>query len=237
MALRHAEGGLTTFKIGAGGCEIFLSCPPYFADLLTLTLTGWQVGPAPLSSERNIEITQDKDGFRICSAQIGLDDRHSDLVDALNVLFIALARHYAQTRATMVMLHCAAFITPKGETTLVIGSRKMGKSFLTWQVACRGGTVLADDILLWNQKDAVFECLGLPIRLRRPVPWDGDKEELKKGIIAGKNLAYTVKTFRPIAPAGHMFVPDEILMAKSVGDFKPVPLAQIRPVLMASRIT
>lgn len=236
MALTGVHDAVAFYNVQAGGCCITLSCPPFFGDLLLVTLTGWQVQPADKINYPDITIVKESKGFRILSARFDTDVRYSDLVDVLNVLYIALVRLYALSKPNKTLLHCAAFITPEAVTTLAIGPKKMGKSFLTWQTACRGGTVLSDDILLWDQQAAQFECLGLPIRLRRPVHWDGKLEDLKKGIIAGKRLAYTVNSFMPIAPVGHVFCPDEILLAEEIGVFRPVPLAKIWPLLLGSRI-
>ena len=225
------------YQLRASGCEIQFSCPPFFARLLSATLSGWELEQVRIENNSDVTITFEDGVFRIASERLGVVSGYPDLVDALNVLFNALAKIYWQHISTKAMIHCAAFVTDSGVSTLVLGSKKVGKSSLTWRHACCGGTVLADDILLWEQLTGEFECLGLPVRLRRPVRWYGNAQLVKKGVIAGKHLAYTRNSIIAVAPAGHVFIPDEILVAKSVGVFEPIPLTKIKSVLLDSRIS
>lgn len=205
--------------------------------ILSATLSGWRVELLQNQQPLDLSVTFEDNRFEIVSDSLDLATGYSDLVDTLNVVLIALARLYTKFRSDKLMIHCAAFISNNGLSTLVLGAKKSGKSSLTWQSACEGGTVLADDILLWNERAGNFECLGMPVRLRRPVLWNGEPEALKKGIIAGKRLAYTRNSIISIAPVGYIFVPDEILGAKSVGVFEPIPVLKIKHALQEARIS
>lgn len=226
----------SSYQLSAGGCETYISCPAFFAKLLSVTLSGWRVVLSATQQSPDLSVTFEDNHFEIVSDSLDLATGYSDLVDTLNVVLIALARLYAKFRSDKAMIHCAAFISDNGLSTLVLGGKKSGKSSLTWQTACAGGTVLADDILLWDEREGNFECLGMPVRLRRPVQWNGEPEALKKGIIAGKRLAYTRNSIISIAPVGYIFVPDEILGAESVGVFKPIPVLKIKHALQEARI-
>lgn len=237
MALSGVAQSVERYQLRSSGGEIQVSCPPLFARLLSATLSGWEIERARIEKKPDVTITFSDGVFRVASERLGIVSRYSDLMDVLNVLFNILAKIYWQRISTKTMIHCAAFVTDSGVSTLVLGSKKVGKSSLTWKSACYGGTVLADDILLWDQLTGEFECLGLPVRLRRPVRWHGNAGLVKKGVIAGKHLAYTRNSIIAIAPAGYVFIPEEILFAKSVGVFKPIPLTKIKRMLLDSRIS
>ena len=237
MALSKPVQLNSSYELSAGGCETYISCPTFFAKLLSVTLSGWRVVLSATQQPPDLSVTFEDNRFEIVSDSLDLATRYSDLVDTLNVVLIALARLYTKFRSYKAMIHCAAFISNNGLSTLVLGGKKSGKSSLTWQSACAGGTVLADDILLWNERAGNFECLGMPVRLRRPVQWNGEPEALKKGIIAGKRLAYTRNSIISIAPVGYSFVPDEILGAESFGVFKPIPVLKIKQALQEARIS
>lgn len=236
MALSRPVQLNSSYQLSAGGCETYISCPAFFAKLLSVTLSGWRVLLSATQQPPDLSVTFEDNRFEIVSDSLDLATRYSDLLDTLNVVLIALARLYTKFRSDKAMIHCAAFISNNGLSTLVLGGKKSGKSSLTWQSACAGGTVLADDILLWNERAGNFECLGMPVRLRRPVQWNGGPEGLKKGIIAGKRLAYTRNSVISISPVGYIFVPDEILGAKSVGVFEPIPVLKIKQALQEARI-
>lgn len=237
MALSKPVRLNNCYQLSAGGCKIYISCPAFFAKLLSATLSGWRVELLQTQQPPDLSVTFEDNRFEIISDSLDLATGYSDLVDTLNVVLIALAQLYAKCRVDKAMIHCAAFITNHGLSTLVLGGKKSGKSSLTWKSACSGGTVLADDILLWDEREGNFECLGMPVRLRRPVQWNGEQEALKKGIIAGKRLAYTHNSIISIAPVGYIFVPDEILGAESVGAFKPIPVLKIKHALQEARIS
>ena len=237
MALSRPVQLNSSYQLSAGGCETYISCPTFFVKLLSVTLSGWRVVLSATKHPPDLSVTFDDNHFEIVSDSLDLATGYSDLVDTLNVVLIALAGLYAKFRSDKAMIHCAAFISNNGLSTLVLGGKKSGKSSLTWQSACSGGTVLADDILLWNERAGNFECLGMPVRLRRPVQWNGEPEALKKGILAGKRLAYTRNSIISIAPVGYIFVPDEILGAESVGVFKPIPVLKIKHALQEARIS
>lgn len=237
MALSKPVRLNNSYQLSAGGCKIYISCPAFFAKLLSATLSGWRVELLQTQQRPDLSVAFEDKRFAIVSGRLDLKTEYSDLVDTLNIVLIALARLYTKFRVGKAMIHCAAFITNHGLSTLILGTKKAGKSSLTWQTACAGGTVLADDILLWDEREGNFECLGMPVRLRRPVQWNGEPEALKKGIIAGKRLAYTRNSIISIAPVGYIFVPDEILGAESLGVFKPIPVLKIKHALQEARIS
>lgn len=236
MALSRIVQLTESYQLSAGGCEIYLSCPAFFAKLLSATLSGWKVELSKTQHQSELSISFEDNSYTVASEHLNLASHYSDLVDTLNIVLIALARLYTKFRPNKAMIHCAAFITRDGLSTLVLGNKKAGKSSLTWQTACGAGTVLADDLLLWDEAVGKFECLGMPVRLRRPVQWYGEPEVLKKYIIAGRRLAYTRNSMIAIAPVGHVFIPDEILTAESVGVFKPIPVRKIKHALQEARI-
>lgn len=237
MALSKPVQLNSSYQLSAGGCETYISCPAFFAKLLSATLSGWRVDLLQTEQPPDLSVAFEDNRFEIVSGRLDLATGYYDLVDTLNVALIALARLYTKFRLDKAMIHCAAFIANNGLSTLVLGGKKSGKSSLTWKSACAGGTVLADDILLWDERAGNFECLGMPVRLRRPVQCNGEPEALKKGILAGKRLAYTRNSIISIAPVGYIFVPDEILGAESVGVFKPIPVLKIKHALQEARIS
>jgi hypothetical protein len=85
------------------------------------------------------------------------------------------------------------------------------------------GSHIHDDLLLWDRRKNRFICLGLPLRMRRPLPkLDTD---LGQRFIAGKSIAYSRRDAFDIAPAGFAFFPDEIVELTPTP--APVPLTQL----------
>lgn len=186
----------------APALAVSLPCtlPPELTQLLGRTLAGWEVVPRGEAAPSEITVTWSGAGYRIDAAAYPSDKGYSDLVDCLNEVLIALA--FAVTRADPArqLIHCAGFVR-EGHGHAILGTRKAGKSLLVAREAACGAQVFADDLMLWSER-GTFTALGLPVRLRRPVPEDILAALGHHAMIPGARTCYLSPAATALAPAG-----------------------------------
>jgi hypothetical protein len=229
------ENARVAHKLGYGGFSVIIECPDFLGLLLRETLSGWRNESMPAAATSG-DITVDYDGARffIACPAISFSRDYSDVIDALNTVFLCLAYLGLRHWPDKILLHCAAY---RNESTrIAFGAKKTGKSTLITQAAMRGETVLADDLLFWNQAQNRFEALGLPLRLRRPIDPALVAAGIGEKLFIGRSLAYSKRGAFAIAPAGTTFFPDDILEAKEFGEFKPIPLSDVLASIQKHRI-
>ena len=217
----ETQYGITSFTLEGIGQKFSIISPLFFRDLLAQTLTGWHVSSIAKSGSADIQVGWENDQFFIESNLVKSVPKRVDLIDVLNEFFLSLA--YLTTAKTegAQLIHCAAF-NVHGRQSIIFGKKNSGKSSLTFEKARVGAEILADDMLVWLPRSATFTCIGLPLRMRRPVIGLEGTEEEKKWFIAGKQIAYAQKDAFRIASAGYSFVPDKIYRLEN-RSLSPVP--------------
>jgi hypothetical protein len=125
-----------------------------------------------------------------------------DLIDTLNEVFLTISYLLWAQNPKASLIHCGAYQL-NGQNNILLGSKKAGKSSLVQSLAQKNAVILADDLLLWLPWKAKFISIGLPLRMRRPIPVSLFTE--KKNYLCGKNIVYFInKTFN-CADAGFEF--------------------------------
>lgn len=196
------------FRLEGLGQSHLIKIPMFFVKLLDQTLTGWNLNQC--AEAKRPEISLDFNGFEfvITSTLIKSVPVRTDLVDALNEFLLSLAYLTTAKISGARLLHCGAY-SQDGLNIVVVGDKNAGKSSLVFEKAKGGGTILADDLLVWMPSLAQVMCMGLPLRMRRPVfGLRGSSFENK--FVAGKQIAYAEKTVFKVAEAGFCFTPDKI---------------------------
>lgn len=191
------------------GVSITVQAPLFFRDLLEQTLTGWEISIFDTPNRPRIMVLFENGRFTIKTDLIKPVPSRSDLIDTLNEFFLCLAYLSVTKIKGAKLLHCAAFNEDK-KNVVVFGKKNAGKSSLVLSKAQAGATILADDLLIWLPKSATVKCVGLPIRMRRPVVGLNKTSSDKPQFIAGKQIAYAQKNVFKIAGAGDAFTPDTI---------------------------
>ena len=215
-------GTIRTAQLKGGDFCLYLRCPAPFLQLIETCLTGWQIVEATNPPRLDIIVTKSDAVLKISGRTQTIINHSPDPIDALNYLCLDLAYCCAAQSSNAALLHCAAFGT-KGATQIAFGKKGVGKSTLSFHHAYRGDRIFADDLLLWDRSKNRFICLGLPLRMRRPLPkLDTDPGQR---FIAGKSIAYSRRDAFDIAPAGFAFFPDEIVELTPTPE--PVPLTQV----------
>ncbi len=199
----------TPFEIYGMERTIKVFAPTFFHDLVNQTLTGWKVTPLRSANTYDIIISVKDRAFVI---QTNLSKRipaQTDLIDALNEFFLCLAYLVTAKTHGAQLLHCAAYTKAK-QNVVVFGKKKAGKSSLVFEKAQSGETILADDLLIWLPKLAKVMCIGLPLRMRRPVRGLNAIKPATPQFIAGRKTAYAQKDAFKVGEAGLSFTPDKI---------------------------
>lgn len=191
------------------GVSITVQAPLFFHDLLKQTLAGWKIINLNTPNRPMIMVLFEDSRFIIETDLIKPAPARSDLIDTLNEFFLCLAYLSVTKIKGAKLLHCAAFNEDK-KNVVVFGKKNAGKSSLVLSKAQAGATILADDLLIWLPKSATVKCVGLPIRMRRPVVGLNKTSSDKPQFIAGKQIAYAQKNVFKIAGAGDAFTPDTI---------------------------
>ena len=206
------------------GVSITVQSPLFFRDLLEQTLTGWEISILDTPNRPRIMVLFENGRFNIKTDLIKPVPSRSDLIDTLNEFFLCLAYLSVTRIKGAKLLHCAAFNEDK-KNVVVFGKKNAGKSSLVLSKAQAGATILADDLLIWLPKSATVMCVGLPIRMRRPVVGLNKTSSDKPQFIAGKQIAYAQKDVFEIAGAGDAFTPDTICELAD-HEMTPVPFRQ-----------
>lgn len=214
-----------TFRLSGAGADVVIASPKFFAALLNETLTGWTF---EITSEPKIDVwlTYSADRYAIDSIVQRKPLFYDDLMDALNETFLSICYIVASQISNAVLIHSAAY--QRGEAiTLLVGEKGSGKSIQTANRAIDGCQIFADDLVLYSPKEGQFEALGLPIRLRRPIPQDLIALANKNMMIPGKRIAYSRTGIFNIAPAGEKFTVTKLVEISVGGSCKQVPLLSI----------
>ena len=224
MALISAsEKDFTRYCLGFKDVATTVECPQFMGLLLRGTLSGWSNKHAlQAASDPDVNVHYDGKRFYINCSVLDISRDYSDIIDALNTVFLCLAYLCLRHWPNKLLLHCAAYQDQK--SLIAFGPKKSGKSTLVTSAAMRGNTILADDLLFWDQKRNCFETIGLPLRLRRPISKTFIAGGIGEKLIVGRSLAYSKLDAFKVAPAGTSFFPDDILEAKELGQFLPIPL-------------
>ena len=206
MTYDHSEN--TSIILEAINQNLTVSVPKIFTDLLNCTLTGWSLLPNTNSKQADITVTHHNNQFIFETILAKSVPSHTDLIDTLNELFLCIAYIVTNKIRGAKLLHCAAF-KDNDENVIIFGRKKAGKSSLALKKVQSDAILFADDLLLWIPRSAQFICLGLPIRMRRPI--HNINENIPQ-FIAGKQTAYAHKNAFRVAEAGFTFTPDQILL-------------------------
>lgn len=191
--------------------------------LLSGTLSGWHnKNGLQTDTDPDVSVKYNGKRFYINCSVLDISKDYSDVIDALNTVFLCLAYLCLRYWPRKLLLHCAAYQDQK--SFIVFGPKKSGKSTLVTSAAMRGDTILADDLLFWDKERNCFETIGLPLRLRRPICKTFIAGGIGEKLIIGRNLAYSKLDAFKVAPAGTSFFPDDVLEAKELGQFLPIPL-------------
>lgn len=91
------------------------------------------------------------------------------LVGTLSTFFVDLVEAYVRSDPARMCLHCAAVEIDEGLVVFPAASRA-GKSTLTARLAAGGHHVFTDDLLVLDPQAEAGMALGIPPRLRLPLP-------------------------------------------------------------------
>ena len=206
------------------GVSITAQAPFFFRGLLGQTLTGWKITSLDTPNRPSMMVLFENGRFAIKADLTRPVPSRIDLIDTLNEFFLCLAYLSVTKIKGAKLLHCAAFNEDK-KNVVVFGKKNAGKSSVVLSKAQAGATILADDLLIWLPKSAKLMCVGLPIRMRRPVVGLNQTSSDKPQFIAGKQIAYAQKDVFKIAGAGDAFTPDTICELAE-HEMTPVPFRQ-----------
>lgn len=191
------------------GLNITVSAPLFFFQLLQQTLNGWEGVSVLFCEEPDIDVQTKGDQFILKTVLERSVPARKDIIDILNEFFLCLAYLMTAKIEVAKLVHCAAFSQDE-KKIVIFGNKKAGKSSKVFEHAEAGAEILADDLLVWLPKRAEFMCIGLPLRMRRPVLGLDQIGSEKKRFIAGRQTAYAHKDAFFVRPAGWSFVPDKI---------------------------
>lgn len=189
-------------------CNVLIKAPDIIHKLLSLTLSGWTYKKLIVNDYFELNVSLQNSKYHIISNLAYVPTPRSDLVDTLNEIFLCLCYMLTAKNRDSLLIHCAAFYE-NDRNSVILASKKSGKSTLVLDKSQQGFSILADDLAIWFPTQGELMCLGLPIRMRRPIP----AEFHLKGqdFIAGKNIAYSKATSVKCFQVGHLFVPDKIM--------------------------
>lgn len=159
----------------------------------------------------------------------------SDPIHALNDFFLTLAYLYTRQNSDHHLIHCSAY-SEDGRNILLLGDKKSGKSFAATWHGVTGNRFIADDLLLWNYKTGFFKAIGLPPRMRRPVPAAIIEHVSPEAFLAGEDLAYLKKDAYNGIDAGSIVEFDKVRVFESPRAFHDVKLINYARELRKRRI-
>lgn len=240
MAVDGISGPLENARLIGGDVVINLRCPPAFIKLLKGTLSGWKILSGAPGDRCEIAVRRLGARYEIDSLTIDKPGIAFDLVDALNFVFLAIAYWVKAKSGAVVLLHGAAYRDDQ-KTLVIFGSKGSGKSSLVFSQALNRRQVMADDLLLWDLKQNHFVALGLPLRMRRPIPESLRVADLSEKLIVGQRIAYSRGEAFDVAAVGYRFFPDAIQEMGSHRKLSTVPLfrvlGRIKKYSISSRFT
>ena len=209
MEVKHIHNYTVVRQVLHGhNCSVVIDAPNFIHKILLLTLSGWVCEDEEHKNCFELQVRQHQGKFRIKSDLVYTPTPRSDPVDTLNEIFLSLCYLLAAKNPDGFLVHCAAF-REKDINNVILASKKSGKSTLVLEKSQQGSSILADDLAIWFPRRGQLMSLGLPIRMRRPVP--GKFKLRKQDFIAGKNIAYSVASTFDCFAVGQLFVPDSIM--------------------------
>lgn len=200
------------YKLTAPFGELFLWIPELFSLGLQATQRGVEIEPVDIArSACVITVFRTPDSYDIHRPRTDFKAIYTDYVDCLNELLLQLVYEYMALLPKWELLHCSAAQSASGENTLAFGDKRAGKSVWAFRHTLEGGTLLADDLLAWNQTKSEFLCFGLSSRLRRPVEHTVFETLSPDDFLPGERLTYVKRTAINLAACGTVFLPDKIV--------------------------
>jgi len=193
------------FVLTGYNCSVIISAPYYFFKLISLMLFGWKLSYIEQKGMFELNISKKNNLYVINSSLQYIPKPRSDIIDTLNEIFLCLSYLLAAKNHNARLLHCASFLE-NNSYKIVVASKKSGKSSLLFNKSQTGICVAGDDLILWFPKEGNFMCIGLPVRMRRPVIYKIDNNKM----IAGKNIAYSLPNHIKCLDVGHFFEIDKV---------------------------
>lgn len=240
MAVDNLWGVVKNARLIGDDHIIHLRCPGAFLPLLSATLSGWQIVDGSPDDQPEIAVCRDEKRFLIDSITLEKPSIATDVIDALNYIFLAMAYLYKARSGRTVLLHGVAFRSGS-EISVVFGRKGAGKSSLVFSKALEGHRVFADDLLIWDIGLNQFKALGLPLRMRRPIPEHLRALDLGQRLIAGARIAYSRQAAFDVVSVGRQFFPDQFSEFNTRGELRAIPLyrliSKIKKYAISARFT
>jgi len=204
-------------------CRISVRAPEAIFELMQVTLCGWIIQRADRHYRPMIDIVDDGK-LRVISSSFSSARRHSDLVNTLNDAFIALAYCVRDLTPNSVLLHAAA-LSLNNQISIYFGRRKSGKSRYIAEKCIDRDICIADDLILYCDKSHLFQSLGFPVRLRRPIHASLLAKIDTSKILAGHSICYFTQSMCNMMPVGQVFRPDKLFQFQPQYKIHELPLA------------
>lgn len=215
--------------------SITISAPLAIYELLRVSLCGWVIHPEKASNDLMIDV-RDTGKLQVHAPSFVGARQHSDLINTLNDVFIALAYCVRDAKPECDLLHGAALKNESG-FNLYFGQAKSGKSRHIAEACVTDGICIADDLLLYCRKSGLFESLGLPPRLRRPLSGAILEKIDASKLLVGHSLCYFTPDMCNMMPAGQLFSPDRLFELDHGYQLLEHPLSALDQFTTKHRIT
>ena len=226
MAIDDAWRQIENVRVVGDGVHIHLRCPLAFVSLLRVTLSGWYIESAALGAAPQTLVREIDGTFEIDSLTLEKSNKSHDITDALNFLILCIAYLYKAGSERGALLHGAAF-REGGKDVVVFGRKGAGKSSLAFSQAVAGSRVYADDLIYWDMQKNEFVALGLPLRMRRPIPEAFRPYVDSKQFVVGERIVYSRDGVFDVAEVGCRFFPDVIKEFDEHRELRPIPLFKV----------
>jgi hypothetical protein len=186
---------------GTGHAIALENCPEVL-PVLEAVLGLWPVVPVA-TAEPVIRVRRDWRGYHVSSPWLDVPLGAESEVSAVCAAIIEIAKSWLETQSGSLCLHCAAF-ERAGRLVLVAGTNRSGKSTLAARLGAAGARLFCDDMLPIRPADNFGIALGVPPRLRVPLPASADAtfrtHLAERQIAANRRYAYVAPT--DLAPHG-----------------------------------
>lgn len=160
---------------------------------------------------------------------------HYDLVSILNEFLIFLSYFYCSKLNNYILIHCCGY-QQNNQNYILFANHKVGKSEFCAKKLFDKSVLLADDLVLYNKKNAEFKSLGFSIRLRRPI-----KKHLidiinKNNFISGKKYSYISSKSINIKKCGEIFHADNFFILSKLQKLKNILISDYFKLLNKNQI-
>lgn len=216
------------------GLDLGLILPRGLQGLLARMLAGWEFAEVATIAAPDLKVVEDG-GFHLISPHYQSGKSWRDIVSILNEVLVVLAYAARAGVPGSQLIHAAGF-ERDGETTVLFGARKAGKSVFTARIAATGQRIWADDLLLWLPRGREFRGLGIAPRLRRPVLPDILDALPQDALIVGEYTCYLRADRIDLAPAGRVLRPDRLAELQPDQTERPIRLLKVKQEIEAHRI-